>query len=221
MENRFNLDNEFFMEKINEVKEGYPFPNPGAKLPECMDIGANVGAWSILLSEYCGKVIAVEPYKPNYDFIIKKIKELGIDNIIPYNKAVSDKEGEKIQITIREGNEDSGSISSNDKIGDTPREVLGEVETISYSYLNQMYPHVQYLKVDCEGCEYDFLMGSKLDHIKILAVEMHSGFIGKKKVRELIQHLGTQFKKVFNNRDTVGEVFVFYNINIPEELLPH
>ena len=50
MEKKFNIDNEFFLERINEVKESYPFPNPNAKMRACLDVGANVGAFSILFS---------------------------------------------------------------------------------------------------------------------------------------------------------------------------
>lgn len=215
MTNRFKIDDAFFEDKVNEVKEGYPFPNKGAKVPLCMDIGANVGAWSMLFSEYCTELVSVEPYKPNYDFMVSKFKELGINNITIYNKAISTKDGEKIQITIEEGNKDSGSISSNDDISDSPKEVLGEVETISYSHLYNKYPNVGYLKVDCEGCEWDLLMDSKLDHIQILVVEMHPGFLGRKKVMKLKNYLGTQFKNVYSRKDLFGEVMVFSNMNTP------
>ena len=218
MEKKFNIDEEFFNERMQEAWETYPTPSPkpGTRIGYCVDVGANVGAFSILFSKYCDKVIAIEPYKPNYDFMVNKIKELKIDNIITYNKAISSKDGEIIDMNITTHESDSKDIStanpeqwenhySKDVIN------LGSVETISYSYIHKNYPHIGYMKVDCEGCEYDFLMGSPLKNVQLLTLEVHSGYIGKKKKIELLNYLETQFKTMFPNPQS-NDVLNFLNI---------
>jgi hypothetical protein len=73
------------------------------------------------------------------------------------------------------------------------------------------YPEIDYIKVDCEGCEYDILMGQDLSKIKVLVVEVHGGYIGMKKARELINYLGTQFKNIHNHHEG-QHLFVFDNM---------
>jgi len=211
MEKKFNIDNEFFLERINETKESYPFPSPGDKMRSCLDVGANVGAFSILFSEYCNNVIAIEPYKPNYDFMVNKINELKLDNIITYNKAISRIDGEIIEMSVADQESCSGDISTSDPKGIVH---LGTAETMSYSYINENYPGITYMKVDCEGCEYDLLMGSPLKEVKILVMELHGDYIGKKKKRELLNYLGTQFKSM-QARPENNEVLMFFNVDIP------
>ena len=217
MEKKFNIDEEFFSERMREMIESYPIPRANDKIGYCVDVGANVGAFSILFSEYCDKVIAIEPYKPNYDFMVNKIKELKIDNIITYNKAISSVDGEIIDMNITTHESDSKDISTTNPeqwVNHYGKDVinLGSVETISYSYIHEKYPDISYMKVDCEGCEYDLLMGSPLKDVKILSMELHTGYIGKKKKRKLLNYLGTQFHTIYPNPES-NEVFTLLNID--------
>ena len=78
------VDFNFYRSRLVEVMDTYPPPNE--KVGTCLDIGSNVGAFSIPMSNYCEKIISIEPFKENYDYMVSKIEHYGIDNIIPINK---------------------------------------------------------------------------------------------------------------------------------------
>ena len=60
----------------------------------CLDIGANVGYFTVLMAKQCKLVYAFEPEPSNYDLMIKNVvaNDLG-RKVIPFNNAVSDKTG--------------------------------------------------------------------------------------------------------------------------------
>ena len=66
------IDNDFFIKRINESVAVYPWPP--YRMKQCLDVGGNVGAFSLLVSEYCDRVISIEPFKENYDFMNNKIE---------------------------------------------------------------------------------------------------------------------------------------------------
>src|SRR5690606_323848 len=62
-----------------------------------LDIGANIGYYSLLASAVTDKkikVFAFEPMPAIYDYLLKNIKCNGFSNISPYALALSDAKGE-------------------------------------------------------------------------------------------------------------------------------
>jgi FkbM family methyltransferase len=58
-----------------------------------IDIGANVGVYSKILSELVGldgHVYSIEPFPPTFDILCYNVKKLRLDNVEPINVAVSD-----------------------------------------------------------------------------------------------------------------------------------
>ena len=47
---------------------------------------------------------------------------------------------------------------------------------------------VDYMKIDCECCEYKFMMNNDLSRIKYIGMELHSQ-PGEEKFKELLQHI--------------------------------
>jgi FkbM family methyltransferase len=204
----FKLDEEYFNERLEECEWSYPWPS--TRMDCCLDVGANVGAFSALISKYCDQVISFEPYTPNYNFMTELLKVNNIDNVRVYNKALHHTHGIDVNMTVLKENSDSKDISTTpNSYGDNVE--LGSVKTVSFSNVISEYPEIDYIKVDCEGCEYDILMGQDLSKIKCLVVEIHGGYIGMKKSRELINYLGTQFKNIHNHHEG-HHLFVFDNM---------
>ena len=57
-----------------------------------IDIGSNIGYYSLLCSKICKKVHSFEPLTENFDILKKNIKINNIKNIIPSKLAISDLE---------------------------------------------------------------------------------------------------------------------------------
>jgi len=200
----FKLDDDYFIKRINESVASYPWPP--SRMKQCLDVGGNVGAFSLLVSEYCDQVISFEPYKPNYDFMNNKIKELGITNIVTYNKALHNTHNIDLTMTVLKEGTDSKDISTTKHShGKTVK--LGNTKTFGVSNLMEQYSEIDYMKVDCEGCEYDILMNQDLSKVKILVLEIHGGYIGNDKTTELLDYLKSQFPN-YNVRE-LNEFYVF------------
>jgi FkbM family methyltransferase len=84
---------------IHGVYEGYEtelfkrLVKPGMVV---VDIGANIGYYSLIAAKSVGRygsVYAFEPEPNNYDLLLKSIEINGYDNVIPVHKAVSNKQG--------------------------------------------------------------------------------------------------------------------------------
>ena len=122
---------------------------------EVVDIGANIADSSIYFARRGAKyVLAVEPDRINYEWAIKNIDVNGYSNTI---KLIF------------------GACGSNDKFVSENEPEFMTLKTLVKKYCSD--PKI--LKVDCEGCEYDFILNatfddlSKFSHIQI---EYHFGY---------------------------------------------
>jgi FkbM family methyltransferase len=81
------------LEKEPELKVIRYLLKPGDSV---IDIGANVGVYSKILSELVGPeghVYSIEPFPPTFEILCHNVRKLRLDNIEPLNVAVSDSQG--------------------------------------------------------------------------------------------------------------------------------
>ena len=124
------------------------------------DIGANIGAWSLLLSQQvgvCGCVVACEPSQHNYNALVKNIDVNHLGNVKTLDVALSDASG-----TVRLYHDIDATRNS---LGQTRNEA-GEFETVRSITLDAVVrdlqiSHVDFLKIDVEGAEPLVLRGAK------------------------------------------------------------
>jgi FkbM family methyltransferase len=109
-----------------------------------VDVGANVGYFSVLASELGAKVLAFEPSKENRELLEQNTKDLGVKI---YSQALSDKTEEGFLYT----NKTPGQCSL---IGSGDGE---KVETVRYDDLKLPIP--DFIKIDVEGAEKSVLEG--------------------------------------------------------------
>lgn len=122
-----------------------------------IDIGAHIGAFSIFAARQVGVngvVYAFEPLPKNFDVFQKNIILNNMNNIIISDKAIDSKKGDKVLYNNYDENSASPSFFTDYGFG----EVLVNTITLDDVLLDNNINHIDFLKIDCEGAEYDILM---------------------------------------------------------------
>ena len=153
-----------------------------------IDIGANVGCVSVFLAKKFPylKIYSYEAHPVNYKNLLKNIEINKIENIVPNNFIVLDKDDDGVDIELNRHNSGSTSIfKTNSK---SPESF--NVKTISLDTIIEKnnINDIKFLKLDCEGSEFRILNNSKKIHnisIENIAVEIHT-FVNNESVDDLI-----------------------------------
>lgn len=127
-----------------------------------IDIGANIGYYTLLLAKLVGpdgKVFAFEPDPENFRVLEKNVKLNGYKNIIIENKAVTNENG---KVNLFMSNINKGDT----KIYQTPEEMREggksdyEVDSIKLDdYFNENKEQIKFFKMDIQGVEPLAIMG--------------------------------------------------------------
>jgi len=129
-----------------------------------VDIGANIGYYSLIAARLVGisgKVYAFEPETNNYNILISNIKINNFTNIIiPIQKAVLDKCG-KTNLFIDKYNLGLHSISKNNITTKSSGFIEAETTTIDSFLRNMQSKRVDLIKIDVEGSEGFIIRGAE------------------------------------------------------------
>ena len=120
-----------------------------------IDIGANIGYFSILFSKWVGdkgKVFAFEPEPENYSILVKNIQANNCNNIIPIKKAVSNKEGTLILFQSEENKGDHRIFDAEILPEDKNRNKI-EIESIKLDSFILSEQKIDFIKMDIQGSE--------------------------------------------------------------------
>lgn len=115
------------------------------------DIGANIGAYSVLVS-HAGKVVCFEPAKDTIGLLRQNIKINGIDNATVIDKGVSDRDGALLFTT---------GLDSTNHITDIESEGTVSIQTVkldSFTEQTDLFPTA--IKIDAEGAEESIILGA-------------------------------------------------------------
>jgi FkbM family methyltransferase len=213
--------NELYHEVI--VNNSYAITPEICKDREFIDIGANMGMFSILASTLgASKVIAIEPVSSTVETLEENIKQAGIHNIFVHKNIVSNVSGETVKIGLQ------------DKCGHnsvySPSEDYEEVKTIYLKdILNLLSTDNIFLKIDCEGGEYDILLNADpkdMARITTIAIEIHGElhptFKGFWHIHKALYSFG--YKPIQQNQlkswsvDQFGNAFNICNLPVSEEI---
>jgi FkbM family methyltransferase len=175
---------EYIIEDLFE-KDEYGFDSlsflPGDVV---VDIGANVGVVSVYLAKKYPdiQVYSFEAHPVNYENLLKNINLNNVSNVKPFNLAVSSSDDKDVSITLAQGNSGSSSLF----IVDPKDPLTATVKTISLDSIirNNSIAKINFLKLDCEGSEFDILENSKLIHeisIENISAEIHTYMKSKNK----------------------------------------
>jgi FkbM family methyltransferase len=145
-----------------------------------LDLGAQSGFYSLLLSKLVGRqgnVIAFEPLPANYRLLEENLKLNAITNVTVERSAVAERSGEiDFAFPINEPSLVAGPVLESDNRG------TFSVSSVSIDdfFLERRLP-VHFIKMDVEGAEVSVLRGAKRtleEFHPILAIELHS--VGQK-----------------------------------------
>ena len=162
-----------------------------------LDVGACFGAFSLFAANSgASHVIAVEPDKGNFALLKKNMRN-HMDITTLFNAAVTSCDCGKIDLYKTNGI-NHGNYSTTEFRGRT----AVKVDTVVFKkLLSGFKPSV--IKMDCEGCEWDVLLGIDLPkYVKEIAMEIH---FTKREWRKLLPVMKKQFKEwepVLKPKDT-------------------
>jgi len=127
----------------------------------CIDVGANIGLYSLTMSKIVGKdgkVFSFEPSSKTFGILQQNIKINSIKNIVANQMGVSDKVGSAdFFVTLQSG------LAG---LGNTGRGTVVQKETVKLVTLDKYFEgqnidKVNFLKIDVEGFEGQVLKGAE------------------------------------------------------------
>ena len=165
-----------------------------------VDIGGGIGEFAVLaaLRSPRGIVHVYEPSREAHAFLVKNVAINGVDNIVIYPCAVSDRA--RRMAPARGGRPGAPST----RFVETAD---GVVEAVSLASVLDALPggECDFMKIDCEGCELEILLGSDpalLERIHRISVEFHGGPTGPRR-SDLAERLVASGFRVWERDDPV------------------
>jgi FkbM family methyltransferase len=170
------------------------------------DIGFNYGFFTLdALTYKPKKVIGFEP-NPN---LVKLFNRLHIDSVELHQSAVSDKAGS----TIFYENNFSGKSSIHSDVNSDTSSNSYQVNICSFNDMAEQYDVIDYLKVDCEGAEYEIFESIPneflTNRIRKIALEFHHNINDIKVVNLIskIKQCGFETKIDYKDGDGTGMLY--------------
>ena len=149
-----------------------------------IDIGAHIGLFSLLVSQLCktGKILSFEPVRENFDLLVSNLKLNHVENVLPFNIAVSKNSG-SLDLFL---NNDQSAHSIFSKSSES---ISVESTSLQKIFDENKISACKLLKLDCEGAEYqiiDSLPSEYLDKIQNIVMEYHLADTKPELVKSLI-----------------------------------
>jgi FkbM family methyltransferase len=178
------------------------------KNKDSVDIGANKGVFTYILSKMSNKVYAFEPNPKMYSIL----KDAKIKNALTYQVALSDKSGiAELLVPMNEKTNkfsNQGASLSKVKVSGANKSVQVEEKTLdSYKFNN-----IGFIKIDVEGYEMQVLNGAKNTLLKnkpVLMIELEEGHT-KRPIESLIKEVEDYgYKALFLKRKQLTDISLF------------
>jgi len=212
-------------DKMSEdVKNSYPIDDFSIvdnkfKMQTAVDIGCNIGCFSDMAASAFEKVVAFEP--GYYTSVVARTRvnqKNNRNNVHIHNLAVSKDTGNilKLKCDIHDNSLNSGNSSV---VYESSIQDYELVTTVSLKKVFQLceVDFIDYLKIDCEGSEYDILLGNNLSNIGIICGEIHASPYKEFSLarKELLDYIAKDFN-ISARKHNFFAVNKMFNINPAE-----
>ena len=173
-----------------------------------VDIGANIGAFSILAAKKASdvRVFAYEPDKENYSLLLKNKHLNNSGNILTFDSAITGKKGH-INLFISKFHNCAHSIYG----VESKNSIKVKSITLSDIFRINNLKKINYLKIDAEGAECDILLNTPAEVIRRvdkIVLEYHDNFNNGCSIIGLKEYLeGNGFKVKVTGNYFVRRVF--------------
>ena len=196
-----NIDN--FYDEVVVGDEYQITTNEQMKGRNVLDIGANIGSFSILAA-YLGakRVVSVEPVASVYNMLSDNITKSNLTSILPLKNVVTDVDGDYYPIGVH----DFSGVNSIYNTGNTS-ELVSSISL--HSLLDSFDGDNIFLKCDCEGAEYDIILNaSHQDMLRVnrIVLEIHMDLHPAYKGSEIIEN---KLKDFGFTLDTSHQIFMW------------
>jgi FkbM family methyltransferase len=151
-----------------------------------VDIGANVGVFSLFAARKARIVYALEPSATNFSLLCSNTASAG--NIVPLNLACAGVDGEALLDVS--SNPVSFSLSASSTSAN--RETVGVI-TLASLFDRYKIEYCDFLKLDCEGSEFEIILDSEpalIRRVKRIVMEYHDHHSTRFTHHDLLKGLG-------------------------------
>lgn len=136
-----------------------------------VDVGANIGAHTLVLSKLVGggKVFAFEPHPQIADRLKKNLEVNNISNVKVFETAASDTEGRITFYGVNSNDSNKGKSSIyKEHVGNSSEAFDVEVNTLDNVARDNSWENVSFIKIDTEGNDLKVIFGAEkiISHFK-------------------------------------------------------
>lgn len=169
-----------------------------------VDVGANVGVFSVFASRVARCVYALEPAPSNFRQLVSNVSN--VQNIVPLNLACAAQDGRaELDLCL-----DAVSFSLK-TTGLPDKRMSVEVVCLETLFARCGIVWCDFLKLDCEGSEFDILFESNptiFKRIGCIAMEYHDHLSSRFSHQDLLQRLNTLgfAANAYNPNGTLGMI---------------
>lgn len=161
-----------------------------------IDIGAHIGIFSLYASQNCtdGKILCYEPSTENYELLQHNISKNKLNNIFPNNSAVSNT-NDTVTLYINSDN------TANSIYDFTSKSIQVKSQTLQNIFDSNKLNVCDYLKLDCEGAEYDIIESLPDEYfkkIKQIYIEYHFSDLKSDMLENMIKKLKLMSFSIIN-----------------------
>ncbi|HXW37332.1 MAG TPA: FkbM family methyltransferase [Nitrososphaerales archaeon] len=150
-----------------------------------VDVGANVGAYTVRLGSLFGKIVSIEPNPRAAEVLRRNIELNHLHNVDVVEEAVSDSAGETTMNVPSSGKTTRSSIVESYNKGS-----YFKVETNTLDRLLDEFTKIDLLKIDAEMAEVKVLNGAEMTLDKTATVIIETGSWSEKRVTEILEKHG-------------------------------
>ena len=215
MDNLFSLDFKYNKGKPKNLIGKYELVLLNKKDPIAIDIGSAIGAFPLKYNKIFKKIFCIDASYKNIKLLNKNLEQYNINNVYSFNFAASNNTGKILKIINNKNGvynnvvKDSNTVTK--KSNTFENKEYHNTFTISFKDLLKFLNinRIDFLKLDIESSEYDFLINEDISIIDILAIEIH--FIDSNQSKKLKEKILLNFNEYSMNNNGSHHEYIFIN----------